>query len=221
MTVLLAGGAAPTHEKPLGLLRKADRLIACDGAWRTALDLGRRPDAVVGDGDSAGHDGRAELLKLGIPFVSSAEQDTNDLRKAFRHAVDSLPEGDAIAILGATGLREDHSIGNIFHLIDFAEELSRRRGDQSGRRTLVSIVTDYGTFEPVLPPGREWDVGLHQPVSVFAPLPGTEMDSEGLEWPLGGVALDTLWRGTLNRATGSSFSIRTNRPAIVYLTWVT
>ena len=32
------------------IFREAERLIACDGAWRTAMELGRRPDAVVGDG---------------------------------------------------------------------------------------------------------------------------------------------------------------------------
>ena len=54
MTVILANGVPPTHPVPLRLFREADRLIACDGAWRKALDLGRTPDAVVGDGDSLG-----------------------------------------------------------------------------------------------------------------------------------------------------------------------
>lgn len=220
MTVLLAGGAPPTHEMPLRLLHEADRLIACDGAWRTALALGRSPDAVVGDGDSLGPDGRSELERLGIALVVGAEQETNDLCKAFRYAVDSMGDGDALAILGATGLREDHSIGNIFHLIDFAEELRCRCGDSGEGHALVTVVTDHGVFEPVLPLGRAWNVNPHQPVSVFAPLPGTEMDSEGLEWSLGGVAFDALWRGTLNRATGNSFSLRTNRPAIAYLPYV-
>ena len=103
MMVLLAGGALPTHDIPLRMLREADRLIACDGAWRAALDLGRIPDAVVGDGDSIGGGGCAELERLGIPVIASSEQDTNDLCKAFRYAVDSLLEGDTVSILGATG----------------------------------------------------------------------------------------------------------------------
>ncbi len=64
------------------IFREAERLIACDGAWRTAMELGRRPDAVVGDGDSLGDEGREELARLGIPFVCDREQDTNDLCKA-------------------------------------------------------------------------------------------------------------------------------------------
>ncbi len=208
MTVILASGTPPSHDIPLGMLRKADRVVACDSAWRTAVALGRTPDAVVGDGDSLGKDDRRVILLCGIPLVLVDEQDTNDLCKAFDHALSAFPDADAgdIAILGATGRREDHSIGNIFHLIDFAARARR-----------VSIVTDNGAFEPVLPPGREWDTREGAPVSVFAPIPGTAISSEGLEWPLDGVALDALWKGTLNRTTGRSFSLRVSKPAIVYL----
>lgn len=199
------------------IFRKAERLIACDGAWRTAMELGRHPDAVVGDGDSLGDEGRDELARLGIPFVEDHEQDTNDLCKAVRHCClsnDDLSQClrvndggvPSIVILGATGNREDHALGNIFHLIDFAE---RSRG--------IAMVTDAGVFEPVLPPGRTWDAWTGQPVSVFAPLPGTEMESEGLQWTLKGVDLSALWRGTLNRAVDGPFTVCTNKPAIIFL----
>ena len=217
MTVILANGAPPTHPVPLRLFREADRLIACDGAWRKALDLGRPPEAVVGDGDSLGEDGREALAQRGIPFIGEAEQETNDLCKAFRHAVATGAEGDAVVILGATGRREDHALGNIFHLLDFAAEVPRDRSEGANRLSVpVSMVTDFGTFEPVLPPGGTWTAAAGQSVSVFAPVPGTRMTSEGLEWPLEGVALDALWRGTLNRTTGDTFTLRTTHPILLY-----
>lgn len=211
-TAILANGAPPQSPWALAALHDAERLIACDGAWRTAVELGRTPDAVVGDGDSLRPCDLDELKRLGIPQVCEREQDTNDLCKAFRYALRNGMADDGIVILGATGKREDHAIGNIFHLIDFAEMLG---GDG------VSIMTDSGVFEPVLPPGRSWgrnDCRAGTAVSVFAPLPGTEMASEGLEWPLDKVAFDALWRATLNRAKCGDFSIRSNRPAIVYRT---
>ena len=160
MTVILANGAPPTHPVPLRLFREADRLIACDGAWRKVLDLGRTPDAVVGDGDSLGADGREALAQRGIPFIGEEEQETNDLCKAFRHAVATGAEGDAVVILGATGRREDHALGNIFHLLDFAAEVPRNGGEGADRLPVrVSMVTDSGTFEPVLPPGGAWNAG--------------------------------------------------------------
>lgn len=211
-TVILANGDPPEFPWAREAMRDAERLIACDGAWRTAMELGRKPDVVVGDGDSVTPDDLHELERIGIPQVLDHEQDTNDLCKAFRYAMANGMADGGIAIVGATGKREDHAIGNIFHLIDFAEMLG---GDG------VSIVTDTGVFEPVLPPGRRWkrgDCRAGAQVSVFAPLPGTKMTSEGLEWPLDGVVFDTLWRATLNRATAGAFSVSTNRPAIIYRT---
>ena len=202
-TAILAGGELPSHDVPLGLLRRADRLIACDGAWRAALALGRAPDAVVGDGDSLGAEDRRELERRGIPLMLEDEQETNDLCKAFRHAVQAGT--DEIAILGATGRREDHAIGNIFHLLDFAEVFP-----------CVRMVTDSGVFDPVLPPGGEWSAEKGDAVSVFAPFHGTKVASVGLEWPLDGIALETLWRGRRNRVVSSPFSLRTNRPALLY-----
>ena len=218
MTVILANGAPPTHPVPLRLFREADRLIACDGAWRMALDGGRTPDAVVGDGDSLGEDGREALAQRGIPFIGEKEQETNDLCKAFRYALATGAEGDRFVILGATGRREDHALGNIFHLLDFAAEPLRDGGAGMDRLSArVSMVTDFGTFEPVLPPGGTWTASAGRSVSVFAPVPGTRMASEGLAWPLEGVALDALWRGTLNRTTGATFTLRTNHPVLLYL----
>jgi len=214
MTVILANGAPPTHPVPLRLFREADRLIACDGAWRKALDLGRQPDVVVGDGDSLGEAGREALAQRGVPFLNEAEQETNDLCKAFRHAVATGAEGDVFVILGATGLREDHALGNIFHLLDFAADIPR--GTAGTDVPTVSMVTDSGTFEPVLPPGGRWTAPAGQSVSVFAPFPGTRMTSEGLAWPLAGVSFDALWRGTLNRTTGGAFTLRTSHPVLLY-----
>ena len=208
-TAILAAGDPPGHAIPLAHFRDAARLIACDGAWRTSLALGRVPDAVVGDGDSLADADRAELARLGVPLVLDREQETNDLCKAFRHARTAFAEATPIVILGATGRREDHAIGNVFHLPDFAAACGGN----------VSMVTDHGTFEPIPPPGRSWK-GLGRPgraVSVFAVSPATVMSSEGLAWPLDGVRLDTLWRGTLNRVVGTSFAIRTDLPAILYL----
>ena len=210
-TVLLADGEPPTHEEPLRFLRGAARLIACDGAWRTALTLGRVPDIVVGDGDSLGDNGRNELARRGISLVAEGEQGTNDLCKAFRYAIRTGAGDGEVVILGATGKREDHAIGNIFHLIDFAEAHPAPGGGT------IMMVTDAGVFEPILPPGRSWTVcRAGSAVSVFAPFPSTEMESEGLAWPLKGVAFDTLWRGTLNRTVSDTFSIQTNRPALIF-----
>ena len=199
-TAILADGAPPTHPAARAAFDAASRLVCCDGAYRKARALGRLPDLVVGDGDSLS---AADRAALGERFVSIAEQETNDLDKAFRTAVARFG-GAGIVILGAGGLREDHFLGNVFRLPGFA----RAAPD-------VAMVTDAGTFT-VVTGARRYACRPGEAVSVFAPDPAARSTSEGLEWPLAGVSLAELWRGTLNRTTGTSFRLACDRPLLVY-----
>ena len=198
-TAILANGAPPTHAAPLAHLREAAELICCDGACATARRLGREPDFVVGDGDSLDP---ADRAALGVRFVRVAEQETNDLAKAFRFAAQRQPQ--RIVILGATGLREDHALGNIFWLLDFAAEFPS-----------VSICTDAGTFE-VVSALREFACRPGEAVSIFAPDRETRVLSAGLVWPLDDVRFATLHCATLNRTSGTSFILDPSRPILLY-----
>ena len=111
--VILANGQPPVHPTPLALLSNADLLICCDGACLTAQRLGRGPHFIVGDGDSIPP---AERAAWADRFILIGEQDTNDLDKAFRFALSRQPVPFHLALLGTTGLREDHTLGNIFRL---------------------------------------------------------------------------------------------------------
>ena len=203
LVAIIANGAHPRHAVPRAAFAAADLRVACDGALAAARALGHEPDYVVGDGDSLS---AADRNALGDRFVHVTEQDTNDLCKAFRF-IQSMPrisDEISVALLGTTGLREDHALANIFHLIDFAAEIPD-----------TSIITDYGTFVAVR---DEQTFPCHpgEAVSVFAPLPGTRVTSRGLAWPLDGVDLSPLWRGTLNRTTSDSFTLRTSHPLLLY-----
>ncbi len=207
---ILANGAQPWHPIPRRILDEASMLVCCDGALTKARHLGREPDFVVGDGDSISP---ADRESLGDRFVHVAEQDTNDLAKAFRFACSRASEPShpiSIAILGATGLREDHALGNVFRLVDFTSTVPN-----------TAIYTDAGVFD-VVRGERTFASKAGDAVSIFAPGPGAAVSSMGLQWPLDGVLLADLWSGTLNRAVGDSFVIRTNgHPALVYRAYPT
>ena len=102
-------------------------------------------------------------------------------------------------VVGATGKREDHTIGNVFRALAYGCE----------------IVTDLGRFVPVCGKAA-FKVRKGAAVSVFAPDPKTRMTSKGLEWPLNEVRFRTLYCATLNRATGSRVNLTATHPAIVY-----
>ena len=95
-------------------------------------------------------------------------------------------------------------IGNVFRLLDFAERVPD-----------VAMLTNAGRFD-VVKGGRTFECAPGQAVSVFAPIPGTKVESEGLEWPLGGVDLSRLWSGTLNRTSAREFTIRSSACVLVY-----
>jgi thiamine pyrophosphokinase len=109
-----------------------------------------------------------------------------------------------IIVLGATGKREDHTLGNISLLAEFPREI------------YVTIVTDTGTFIP-LHKSSEIPSFPGQQVSVFSLDPEAEVSSKGLRYELKRLKLHSWWRATLNEATANTFELIFNRgPLIVY-----
>ena len=135
--VILCNGAFPTEAYPLFLLDSAEGVVCCDGALIRWLEHSpeARPVAVVGDMDSLPS---ALQERFADVLVHEAEQDTNDMTKAMRWVLREHPDVSEIVILGATGLREDHTIGNLGLLMEYT-----RMFDLGGHR--VSMVSDYGT----------------------------------------------------------------------------
>ena len=141
--VILTNGAFPTADEPLRLLREARYVVCCDGAARHWPQC----DAIVGDGDSVPEDLRDRLIQI-------EEQEDNDLTKATRYC---LKQGwHRIAYLGATGKREDHTLGNISLIVRYFLEM--------GVEPLM--VTDYGWFV-VANGDSEFESFPGQQVSIF------------------------------------------------------
>lgn len=194
--VLLANGTYPTHPMACHFLHTLP-VVCCDGAANAFVAQGGTPTAIVGDSDSLCDDLRhawADRLFV-IP-----EQDTNDLTKALHWA--HTNGYTRPLILGATGKREDHTLGNIVLLAHYAQ-----RG-----HAVVGMLTDHGLFVPC-----QDSLTLHMPIgtrlSVFS-FGAEGMASHGLQYPL--YPLTTLWQGTLNRTTHSPFTIEAQGHYLLY-----
>ena len=178
------------------LLAAAKRVVACDGAADAYRRRFRRwPDVIVGDFDSVL---RLSSYVLRPPsLVRVPDQDTNDLEKAMAYCAKHGWRDPVI--VGATGKREDHTIGNVFRALDYGCE----------------IVTDTGRFVPVC--GRaSFKVAKGAAVSIFAPNPKTRMTSKGLEWPLDEVRFRNLYCATLNRTTAARVTLTATHPVCVF-----
>jgi len=197
--VILADGAYPAGEMAAGTLAAAPWVVCCDGAADKFVARGGIPAAIVGDCDSLSPALRARYADR---LHAIAEQETNDLTKAVGFCI-AHGRRD-IVILGATGLREDHTLGNISLLCQY-----RSRGCN------VVMITDYGIFTPI-----EGEVAFDsfpgQQVSIYALDPRTRLEFGGLRYQLADGCARSWWQGTLNESLGESFTVASDGPAIVF-----
>ena len=197
--VIVAGGEFPTAPQPLEILQSAPFVVCCDGAADNYIATGCVPDAIVGDGDSISAVNREKFAHL-LHIMS--EQETNDQTKAVRFLVEKGMRN--IAIVGATGKREDHTIGNISLLIEYA-----RMGCD------VCSFTDYGVF---IPCNGTTTHKCHkgQQVSIFS-ITAKDLSADGLRYPI--YDFNNWWQGTLNECTGEEFTIKANGEYLLFINY--
>lgn len=202
--VILANGDYPAHPHPLEILRTADFRIACDGAAVSLLEHGIIPDRIAGDFDSLPP---ALLRQYADRLVHESEQETNDLSKAFRCALRHIAPSDSLTVLGATGKREDHTLGNISLLADFA-----------GLHENIRLVTDTGIFFPLLRSGSFQTVPGQQ-ISIFNPAGQTmKISGSGFKYPIRDLELRSWWTATLNTAEGNVCSLEFEQGSLLVFT---
>ena len=130
--VILANGDYPSASLPLQILKEAPYVACCDGGANEYIAKGLLPDIIIGDGDSLSEENRMKHASL---IHHNPDQETNDQTKAVQYL---LSQGKKrIAIVGATGKREDHTIGNISLLMEYMRMGINAR-----------MYTDYGVFIP-------------------------------------------------------------------------
>ncbi len=197
--VVLADGDYPTAPLPCHILTTAPYVVCCDGAANEYLKRGHIPHLIIGDGDSLSKENRTRHAHL---LHRIAEQESNDLTKAVNQLAGQGKR--RIAILGATGKREDHTLGNISLLIDYLHQ-----------GLDVRMYTDHGLFLPCC------DTTTHASrpgaqVSLFN-FGAHSLSAEGLRYPLRDFT--SWWQGTLNECTADTFTIHATGHYLLYLTY--
>ena len=177
----------------------APYVVCCDGSADEHIRRGFTPDAIIGDGDSLSPDNKERFRTI---FHQIDDQETNDQTKAVHFLLDQGKK--TIILVGATGKREDHTLGNISLLIDYM-----KAGAQ------VTMLTDHGMFIPAS--GRNCFKSYPgQQISIFN-FNATGLRADGLVYPLSDFS--NWWQGTLNEATGTEFTIHAEGDYLVYLNY--
>ena len=205
--VIVANGEFPVHPVPLEVLHHAPQLVCCDGAITKLARLSPqtsdlRPQTsdflplIIGDGDSVPAEYRDRLIQID-------EQEDNDLTKATRYC---LRQGwHRIAYLGTTGMREDHTLGNISLLMRYYQEMGVEG----------MMFTNTGFFTPAQG-DRTFASFPRQQVSIFN-FGSSSIRSKGLRWE--SYAYQQWWQGTLNEAVSDSFMLCADSYYLVYQTY--
>ena len=197
--VILANGDYPSNEKPLQILEEAPFVVCCDGGANEYIAKGHLPNIIIGDGDSLSEENRLKHASL---LHHIPDQETNDQTKAVQYL---LAQGKRkIAIVGATGKREDHTIGNVSLLMEYM-----RMG------AVVRSYTDYGVFIPCKDTCT-FNCRIGQQVSIFN-FTAKNLQSEGLAYPI--YDFTSWWQGTLNECTDTSFTIKAEGEYLLFINY--
>jgi len=171
--------------------RRADVVIATDGAASVALAAGVRPTYVVGDLDSISASDLATFAAASL--VRIEDQDSCDLEKALRVAVELGCR--SVTILGGLGRRWDHSLTTLSIAIRFALELRVRIAGPMGD---IQSVSDRCEVR-----GRPGDT-----ISLIAFAPARGVSISGVKWALSDADIGPGSLGISNVLTSSAARVR-------------
>ena len=195
--VIICDGDFPKKEYPRYLILNADFIICCDGALTKFLrhspkifGAERLPDLVIGDMDTLS---AAMQKKYADIIIREIEQEHNDQTKAVRWALKNIENIGTIHILGATGGRADHTIGNLSLLMEYTSMFDLKD-------IIIEAVSDDCTAFPINDT-IEIDCGQGREMSIFSPDNTLRIKSEGLEYKTDDVVFDNWWKATLNKTS--------------------
>ena len=193
----------------------ADFTICCDGALvkylrqsKSIFGQTRTPDVVIGDMDTLSASMQKKYSDI---IIKEDEQEHNDQTKAVRWALSNIDDIGHIYIIGATGGRLDHTIGNASLLMEYT-----RMFDLGSKDIAIDMVTDEGTAFAVNDT-TEFDCGVGRRVSIFSPDNTLQIRSTGLEYPTDEVVFDNWWKATLNKAADDTVRLEFSHPSMALI----
>jgi thiamine pyrophosphokinase len=191
--VTLVGGGAADRAAFEEARALAPLVVAADGGADALEGWDARPEAVIGDMDSATV---AHLWRdRGVPVLKLDEQDTTDLEKCLYSV-----EAPFFVGVGFTGRRFDHTLAALHAMLRW-------------RRPLVLL----GEEDVVFLCPQDWRARLAPGarVSFFPLAPARGLGSEGLLWPIDGLDFAPGARiGTSNAASAAEVSARFDGPGM-------
>lgn len=142
MEVLIIGSGNVTKEILYEEFKKSDYIICADGGAKELFYNNLIPNVIIGDLDSICLEAFNYFNSKKVEFnVFPKEKDKTDMEICVEYAISLKP--NSISIIGATGTRLDHTIGNISLLKKTNDNsISCKIVDQSNEILLVSNILE-------------------------------------------------------------------------------
>ena len=193
--LILANGRPPGKRLLGRLLAESELFVCADGGANTAAALGVRPHLIIGDLDSI----RMQTLKrfASVPARRIADQNSTDLEKALTWLI--RRSYSSITVVGATGGRLDHELGNLSAMAKFS------------RTAIIKFIDDQSEVTYV---GNEcWFEAEPGSLVSLIPLSACEgIVTNGLKWELRNETLELGKReSTSNVVKASPVNVRVRR----------
>ena len=199
--VILANGAFPESKVSLTILKKAKNIICLDGATNNLIKHGLEPTLIIGDLDSI--ESKYKTMYKDI-IIEKKDQNQNDLRKALSWVEKNNYRN--VKVLGATGNREDHFIGNIFGILDIDYPMD------------IQLVTDFGVFQ-ILKKGKHVIPSfIGQAVSFFASKQTAKVSTYMLKYSFIEDNISDCFSYTLNESLSNSFRVEILKGKVLLFT---
>ena len=187
--LIVANGEFPSNEIAIKQIKECNAIIACDGAINTLINQGYKPDIIIGDLDSISNENKVHYSNK---IIEMKDQNQNDLRKAIDYAI--IRKIVDIRIIGATGKREDHTIGNIFSLLKY-DTVSIKIFTNTGFFTTINSNKKISSFKG-------------QQVSIFSLDNTIQIESNNLKYNFNKSIINNLFSGTLNESKSDFFELK-------------
>ena len=196
--LIVGNGEPPSRELFAACAREAELILCADGGANTVSAYGFTPDYVVGDLDSVSRQSKAGLAADRLVLVDPEGDVGTDGQKVLNHAI-TLGVTQAV-LVGFTGRRTDHLLGNLSLLKTFADRIALR---------LVDDYCDIRLIDRCI----RFRAALGQKISL-CPLDGAAegVTTEGLKWALRSESLIPGVRdGISNEVVDNPVEIRVER----------
>lgn len=196
--IVIANGSFPSHPIAKNYLNKSGTIICTDGAADKLIDSGKNPDIIIGDFDSTSIKGKDRTGK----WIETPDQNKTDLEKTFEWCI--MNNIKKIVLLGSSGKREDHTIGNLFTLAKYHDEIQ------------CEIITNHAKI--ICVSGENYIFAdTNQNISIIATEPIERITLDGLQYNIKNESLLPSTRAISNKAISDKFYLESTGKVLVFL----